>query len=29
MDYEYAIKAVRAGFNSIMYDCSVLSLEKT
>ena len=28
MDYEYAIKAVRAGFNSIMYDCSVLSLEK-
>jgi len=26
MDYEYAIKAVRAGFNSIMYDCSNLTL---
>lgn len=27
MDYEYAVRAMRAGFNSIMYDCSHLPVE--
>lgn len=28
MDYEYSVKAMRAGFNSIMYDCSALPIEQ-
>ena len=28
MDYEYSVKAMRAGFNSIMYDCSNLPIEQ-
>lgn len=28
MNYEYAVKAIRAGFNSVMYDCSNLPVEE-